>query len=89
MRYLSAVLALLLGASAQDFRFPDCDQRPLAESLVCDVTASPSERAPALVEAMTIDEKLLAASLQKTALPKASPASTFPPTSSGTKPSTA
>lgn len=57
MRY--HLLALLLGASAQDFQYPDCEEGPLAENLVCDVSASPGERAAALVEAMSIDEKLL------------------------------
>ena len=57
MRYAS-LLALLLGASAQDLQFPDCEDGPLASNLVCDTTASPGDRAAALVEAMTIDEKL-------------------------------
>lgn len=58
MRHLP-LLALLLGASAQDLQFPDCEDGPLAENLVCDATASPGERAAALVEAMTVDEKLV------------------------------
>ncbi|PKS08334.1 hypothetical protein jhhlp_005278 [Lomentospora prolificans] len=40
------------------FEFPDCENGPLADNLVCDVTASHADRAAALVEAMTIDEKL-------------------------------
>ncbi|SPO02550.1 related to xylan 1,4-beta-xylosidase [Cephalotrichum gorgonifer] len=44
--------------SILELRFPDCESGPLAENGVCDVTASPAERAAALVEAMTIDEKL-------------------------------
>lgn len=58
MRSLT-LLALLLGASAQDFEYPDCEEGPLAENLVCDVSAPPGERAAALVEAMSIDDKLL------------------------------
>lgn len=57
MRYI--LLVLLLGASAQEFEYPNCEEGPLSENLVCDVSASPGERAAALVEAMTIDEKLL------------------------------
>ena len=58
MRYLP-LLTPLLSASAQALEFPNCEDGPLAENLVCDTTASAGDRAAALVEAMTIDEKLL------------------------------
>ncbi|RYP69886.1 hypothetical protein DL771_005829 [Monosporascus sp. 5C6A] len=38
--------------------FPDCTKEPLASNKICDVTASPPERAAALVEAMLPSEKL-------------------------------
>jgi len=39
--------------------FPDCVKGPLANNTVCDPKAKPSERAAALVAAMTIEEKLV------------------------------
>ncbi|RYP45472.1 hypothetical protein DL768_008192 [Monosporascus sp. mg162] len=38
--------------------FPDCTKEPLASNKICDVTASPPERAAALVEVMLPGEKL-------------------------------
>ena len=38
--------------------YPDCVKGPLASNGVCNVTLSPSQRAAALVAAMTNDEKL-------------------------------
>lgn len=37
---------------------PDCKNGPLKSNKICDVTASPTERAAALVSAMKQDEKL-------------------------------
>ncbi|CAI4218474.1 unnamed protein product [Parascedosporium putredinis] len=55
---LSLALAAGPGLAQPMFEFPDCENGPLADNLVCDVTASHADRAAALVEAMTIDEKL-------------------------------
>ncbi|KAK4207091.1 putative exo-1,4-beta-xylosidase bxlB [Rhypophila decipiens] len=43
---------------ANGFTFPDCVNGPLAGNTVCDTKASPSDRAAALVKAMTANEKL-------------------------------
>lgn len=56
---LSLALAAGPGLAQPMFEFPDCENGPLADNLVCDVTASHADRAAALVEAMTIDEKLV------------------------------
>lgn len=37
---------------------PDCSSGPLASNGICDTTASPAERASALVSVMNTDEKL-------------------------------
>ena len=52
------VLAVLASMAWSLLEFPDCENGPLANNLVCDATAPPADRAAALVEAMTIDEKL-------------------------------
>lgn len=39
--------------------YPDCSNGPLAKTVVCDPTASPPDRAAALVKAMNISEKLV------------------------------
>lgn len=53
-------LASSVAAQDRPFRttFPDCLEGLLANNTVCDQNASPAERASALVEAMTIEEKL-------------------------------
>ncbi|KAK5651528.1 hypothetical protein OQA88_11982 [Cercophora sp. LCS_1] len=52
--------ALLLAAThARAFEFPDCVNGPLANNTVCDVKASPPDRAAALVKALNISEKLV------------------------------
>lgn len=38
--------------------YPDCVNGPLSTNNVCDRTLSPRERAAALVEALSIEEKL-------------------------------
>ncbi|KAL5383446.1 hypothetical protein DPSP01_005845 [Paraphaeosphaeria sporulosa] len=53
---VSAVLAL--GQLASSDRYPDCVNGPLAGNDVCNMELDPSERAKALVAAMTIEEKL-------------------------------
>jgi beta-D-xylosidase 4 len=40
------------------FQYPDCVNGPLASNTVCDMKASPPDRAAALVKAMNITEKL-------------------------------
>jgi beta-D-xylosidase 4 len=53
------ILAAALAArSGLAFRYPDCLNGPLANNAVCDVKASPSDRAAALVKAMNVTEKL-------------------------------
>ncbi len=62
MRSLSASLAAAVGLLSSPawgmINFPDCARGPLANNTVCDVKARPSDRAMALVKAMTISEKL-------------------------------
>ncbi|KAL2271342.1 hypothetical protein VTJ83DRAFT_713 [Remersonia thermophila] len=43
---------------AVGLEYPDCINGPLANSTVCDVTASPADRAAALVKLMSVAEKL-------------------------------
>lgn len=52
---VSAVLALGQLAACG---YPDCVNGPLASNGVCNMGLDPSERAKALVAAMTIEEKL-------------------------------
>ena len=59
MHSLSALV--LLGASLVSTTHaigPDCVNGPLKTNKICDVTASPAERAAALVEVMETQEKL-------------------------------
>lgn len=60
MHSLSSLV--LLGASLASTAYaaigPDCANGPLKDNKICDRTASPSERAAALVEALEISEKL-------------------------------
>lgn len=52
-------LAILATAQQQPANpYPDCVNGRLASSKICDITASPSERAAALVEMMEPSEKL-------------------------------
>ena len=53
---ISIAVALLVGGTSAS-SFPDCLRGPLATNQVCNVTAAPSERAAALVAAMTLAEK--------------------------------
>jgi beta-D-xylosidase 4 len=39
--------------------YPDCTNGPLSKTVVCDLKASPSDRAAALVKSMNISEKLV------------------------------
>ena len=52
----TALLSLALGVTAGVL--PDCTKEPLKSNKVCDTTASPGERAAALVAAMQQSEKL-------------------------------
>jgi beta-D-xylosidase 4 len=59
MHFLSA--AVVLGASLVSTSYaigPDCTNGPLSTNAICDVNASPSKRAAALVAAMETQEKL-------------------------------
>jgi len=49
----------LTGTGVTAFRYPDCVNGPLANNTVCNVNASPSTRAAALVKVMNISEKLV------------------------------
>lgn len=53
--------ALLLGGPqiVNATIYPDCVNGPLAKTLICDATASPADRAAALVKEMNISEKLV------------------------------
>ncbi|ETN38164.1 uncharacterized protein HMPREF1541_07788 [Cyphellophora europaea CBS 101466] len=54
---LIALVALLsLGVHAQDH--PDCESGPLSNNSVCDTSLPPRQRAQALVDAFTLQEKL-------------------------------
>lgn len=51
---------LLAGPQLADATiYPDCTKGPMAKTLVCDATASPADRAAALVKAMNISERLV------------------------------
>lgn len=56
----AAVVVALLGTADKVFGFsyPDCVNGPLASNKVCDVKASPADRAAALVGALNTTEKL-------------------------------
>ncbi|KAF2266121.1 beta-xylosidase [Lojkania enalia] len=57
---LAASAALLLAKSAQGvLTYPNCSDPPLQENKICNMRATPADRAAALVAAMTIDEKLV------------------------------
>ena len=56
-----AMIPLVLGLSAAvsgQHLFPDCVNGPLKNNTVCDTSASVTDRATALVNAMNVDEKL-------------------------------
>lgn len=55
---LPLVRAVLVANGARAFQFPDCEQGPLANTTACDTTASPTDRAAALVKMLNITEKL-------------------------------
>jgi hypothetical protein len=61
---IAFTLGLAAHVAAQDdgrprrTTFPNCGDGPLASNTVCDRSASPAERAYALVEALTTEEKL-------------------------------
>ena len=57
---MATLLALACLALATDVRavFPDCANGPLANNTVCDTSASPIERATALVSLLTLEEKI-------------------------------
>lgn len=54
-----ALSILVLLSPALCDRYPDCVSGPLAANDVCRMGLEPSERAKALVSAMTIEEKLV------------------------------
>ncbi|KPI44493.1 putative exo-1,4-beta-xylosidase bxlB [Cyphellophora attinorum] len=54
---LLTTFAVLL-ASALAHEYPDCSSEPLSNNSVCDTSLSARERAQALIDAMTIQEKL-------------------------------
>lgn len=47
----------VLAASASAALFPDCENGPLSNNTVCDTSASVLDRAQALVNVLTNDEK--------------------------------
>jgi len=53
-----SILMALLASSASGAIGPDCAAGPLKSNKICDITASPTERAAALVAAMQQQEKL-------------------------------
>ena len=54
----AALLAAQAGSGLARFQYPDCVGGPLANTTACDVKASPSARAAAVVRALNITEKL-------------------------------
>jgi len=54
--YIVGTVLLVSGPSSA--AFPDCVNGPLKLNTVCDVAASPADRASALVQAMQSSEKL-------------------------------
>lgn len=54
-----AVLVVVGMGVVSAFQFPDCTSGPLSNNTVCNVKATPPERAAALVKAMNITEKLV------------------------------
>lgn len=57
MATLLALACLALVANVYAI-FPDCANGPLANNTVCDTTATPIERATALVSLFTLEEKI-------------------------------
>lgn len=53
-----ALLSIPAPSTASSGPYPDCVNGPLKSNKVCDATASPADRASALVAVMTADEKL-------------------------------
>jgi len=53
----SALFAACLASTAQAIG-PDCVNGPLKDNKICDLTASPRERAEGLISALTVQEKL-------------------------------
>jgi beta-D-xylosidase 4 len=53
-----ALIGASLAATAHAAIGPDCANGPLKENKICDLSASPAERAAALVAAMQTSEKL-------------------------------
>jgi beta-D-xylosidase 4 len=57
---VAATLTLLKGLAlaAAPYEQPDCTKEPLRSNGICDIGASPAERAAALVAALTPREKV-------------------------------
>ena len=55
---LVGMSAAVYGLDAPFQTYPDCTDGPLAENKVCDRSLPPAERAAALVDALTNEEKL-------------------------------
>jgi beta-D-xylosidase 4 len=55
---LVGMSAAVYGLDAPFQTYPDCTEGPLAENKVCDRSLPPAERAAALVDALTNEEKL-------------------------------
>ena len=53
------ILASVFANGVLGLRYPDCINGPLRNNTVCDRNASPTQRAAALVAAMTMEEKLV------------------------------
>ncbi|GME52302.1 glycoside hydrolase family 3 protein [Neofusicoccum parvum] len=81
MAYIHKITAILLlipaGLAQVDitpllthFEFPDCSNETLAQNGICDTTAEPAARARALVDAMTIEEKLANMANKAAGLPR-------------------
>ncbi|KAB2575874.1 Glycoside hydrolase family 3 [Lasiodiplodia theobromae] len=54
---VAALAAQALAVELTTFGFPDCANGPLKDNLVCDSSASPRDRAAALVNELTLEEK--------------------------------
>lgn len=55
---LAACLLPGVTGSGIGFTYPDCQNGPLSQNVVCDTKASPAARATALVQGMENSEKL-------------------------------
>ncbi|PWY94553.1 beta-xylosidase [Aspergillus sclerotioniger CBS 115572] len=59
-----------LSTDLVDFSFPDCSKGPMSENLVCNISASPHDRAAALVSIFTVEELINSTGNRIPAIPR-------------------